>query len=66
MPFCFHPVECVEYATSPTRQQEELARKMMEAGADLIVGGHPHVVQPLEQYRGRWVAYSLGNFVFDQ
>jgi poly-gamma-glutamate capsule biosynthesis protein CapA/YwtB (metallophosphatase superfamily) len=30
------------------------------------VGGHPHVVQPLEEYAGRWIAYSLGNFVFDQ
>jgi poly-gamma-glutamate synthesis protein (capsule biosynthesis protein) len=56
----------VEYAAAPTRQQEELARKMIDAGADLIVGSHPHVVQPLVQYRGRWVAYSLGNFVFDQ
>jgi poly-gamma-glutamate synthesis protein (capsule biosynthesis protein) len=56
----------VEYATAPTRQQEELARKMIDAGADLVVGSHPHVVQPLAQYRGRWVAYSLGNFVFDQ
>jgi poly-gamma-glutamate synthesis protein (capsule biosynthesis protein) len=56
----------VEYAPAPTRQQKELARKMIDAGADLIVGSHPHVVQPLEQYHGRWVAYSLGNFVFDQ
>ncbi|MBI1983891.1 MAG: CapA family protein [Acidobacteria bacterium] len=39
---------------------------MIDAGADLIVGGHPHVVQPLEEYQGRWIAYSLGNFVFDQ
>jgi poly-gamma-glutamate capsule biosynthesis protein CapA/YwtB (metallophosphatase superfamily) len=39
---------------------------MMDAGADLIVGSHPHVVQPLKQYGGRWVAYSLGNFIFDQ
>jgi len=56
----------VEYATAPTCQQQELARKIIDAGADLIVGSHPHVVQPLEQYRGRWVAYSLGNFIFDQ
>jgi len=56
----------VEYATAPTRRQEELARKMIDAGADLIVGSHPHVVQPLVQYHGRWVAYSLGNFIFDQ
>jgi poly-gamma-glutamate synthesis protein (capsule biosynthesis protein) len=39
---------------------------MIDAGADLILGSHPHVVQPHEQYRGRWVAYSLGNFIFDQ
>jgi poly-gamma-glutamate synthesis protein (capsule biosynthesis protein) len=56
----------VEYATAPTRQQQELARRMVDAGADLIVASHPHVVQPLEQYRGRWIAYSLGNFIFDQ
>ncbi len=56
----------VEYASRPARTQQNLARQMIEAGADLIVGGHPHVVQPLEQYRGRWIAYSLGNFIFDQ
>ena len=56
----------VEYAAVPTRQQQELARRMVDTGADLIVGSHPHVVQPLEQYRGHWIAYSLGNFVFDQ
>ena len=55
-----------EYAPQPQRNQVEIAHQMIDAGADLIVGGHPHVVQPLEQYRGRWVAYSLGNFVFDQ
>ncbi|MFB3921805.1 MAG: CapA family protein [Terriglobia bacterium] len=56
----------VEYATQPQREQVDLARQMIDAGADLIVGGHPHVVQPLEQYNGRWIAYSLGNFIFDQ
>jgi len=56
----------VEYAAAPNREQEELAQAMIDAGADLIVGSHPHVVQPLAQYQGRWVAYSLGNFVFDQ
>jgi len=56
----------VEYAVQPQREQVELARQMIDAGADLVVGGHPHVVQPLEQYNGRWIAYSLGNFVFDQ
>ena len=56
----------IEYAVRPQRSQVELARRMIDAGADLIVGSHPHVVQPIEQYRDRWIAYSLGNFVFDQ
>lgn len=56
----------VEYAAGPTREQVKLARSMIDAGADLIVGSHPHVVQPLEEYHSRWIAYSLGNFIFDQ
>jgi poly-gamma-glutamate synthesis protein (capsule biosynthesis protein) len=56
----------VEYALQPTRDQVELAHRMIDAGADMIVGSHPHVVQPLENYRDHWIAYSLGNFVFDQ
>ncbi len=56
----------VEYASQPQRQQVELAHRIIDAGADLIVGSHPHVVQPLEEYQGRWIAYSLGNFIFDQ
>lgn len=56
----------IEYAPRPQPGQVELAHQMIDAGADLIVGGHPHVVQPLEQYYDRWIAYSLGNFVFDQ
>ncbi len=56
----------VEYMRRPQRSQVELAQQMIDAGADLIVGSHPHVVQPLEEYHGRWIAYSLGNFIFDQ
>jgi poly-gamma-glutamate capsule biosynthesis protein CapA/YwtB (metallophosphatase superfamily) len=56
----------IEYTRKPQRSQVELAHKMIDAGADLIVGGHPHVVQPLEEYHGRYIAYSLGNFIFDQ
>ena len=56
----------VEYALKPTRDQVELAHQMIDAGADMIVGSHPHVVQPLEKYHDHWIAYSLGNFVFDQ
>jgi len=56
----------VEYAFKPTRGQVELSHQMIDAGADMIVGSHPHVVQPLEKYHDHWIAYSLGNFVFDQ
>ena len=56
----------VEYATKPTRAQVDLAHKIIDAGADLIVGTHPHVIQQVEEYNGRWIAYSLGNFIFDQ
>jgi poly-gamma-glutamate capsule biosynthesis protein CapA/YwtB (metallophosphatase superfamily) len=56
----------VEYICRPERRQVEMAHQMIDAGADLVVGGHPHVVQPLEEYHGHWIAYSLGNFIFDQ
>ena len=56
----------VEYALKPTRDQVDLAHQMIDAGADMVVGSHPHVVQPTEKYRDHWIAYSLGNFVFDQ
>ena len=56
----------VEYAVKPSREQVDLAHQMIDAGADMIVGSHPHVVQPVEKYHDRWIAYSLGNFIFDQ
>jgi poly-gamma-glutamate synthesis protein (capsule biosynthesis protein) len=46
-------------------RQRQLARLMIEAGADAVVGGHPHVIQDVEQYQGKPIIYSLGNFVFD-
>ena len=46
-------------------RQRQLARRMIEAGADAVVGTHPHVVQDAEVYRGKPIVYSLGNFVFD-
>jgi poly-gamma-glutamate synthesis protein (capsule biosynthesis protein) len=56
----------VEYALKPTPEQVNLAHEMIDAGADMIVGSHPHVVEPVENYHDRWIAYSLGNFIFDQ
>lgn len=48
----------------PNDIQIDLARRYIDAGADLIVGSHPHVLQGFEQYKGKWIAYSLGNFIF--
>ena len=45
--------------------ERNLAHKVIDAGADLILGQHPHVVQGLEIYKNKLIAYSLGNFVFD-
>lgn len=44
--------------------QQGLAHAFIDAGADLVIGGHPHVMQGLEQYKGKWIAYSTGNFIF--
>ncbi len=53
-----------ERSTEPNRHQTELAHRYIDAGADLVVGSHPHVLQGFEQYKGKWIAYSLGNFIF--
>ncbi len=55
-----------EYETKHNRYQERLAHLAIDHGADLVVGHHPHVAQEVEAYRGGYIAYSLGNFVFDQ
>lgn len=54
----------VESATLPTASQQRAAHAMIDAGADLIIGHHPHVLQGIECYNGRYIAYSLGNFCF--
>jgi poly-gamma-glutamate synthesis protein (capsule biosynthesis protein) len=46
--------------------QRTLAHRLIDSGADLILGSHPHVVQGIESYHGRFIFYSLGNFIFDQ
>jgi poly-gamma-glutamate synthesis protein (capsule biosynthesis protein) len=54
-----------EHEALASERQRRLARLMIDAGADAVVGGHPHVTQDVEQYRGKPIIYSLGNFVFD-
>lgn len=55
-----------EYQESPTEREKEIGRALIDAGASLIVGHHPHIVQEIEKYNRGFIAYSLGNFVFDQ
>jgi poly-gamma-glutamate synthesis protein (capsule biosynthesis protein) len=47
-------------------RQRQLARLMIDAGADAVIGGHPHVTQDIEHYRGKPVIYSVGNFVMKE
>jgi len=56
----------VEYDAEPNDAQRAFARAAIDAGADLVIGHHPHVVQASELYEGKPIIYSLGNFVFDQ
>jgi hypothetical protein len=55
-----------EYELRTDPAQRDAAQAMLNAGADLVVGHHPHVVQGTQVSGGRFVAYSLGNFLFDQ
>ena len=55
-----------EYSTSATSRQTELAKAVIDAGADVIIGHHPHVLQSFDVYNDGIIFYSLGNFVFDQ
>lgn len=54
----------VERAPLPEEWQRTLAHRVVDAGADLIIGHHPHILQGIERYKGAVIAYSLGNFVF--
>ena len=53
-----------EKATEPDETQKSLAHTAIDCGADLVVGHHPHVLQAIEYYKGKYIAYSLGNFCF--
>lgn len=55
-----------EYVGVPDGRQRSLAYAAIDAGADLVLGAHPHWVQTVEWYEGKPIVYSLGNFVFDQ
>jgi poly-gamma-glutamate synthesis protein (capsule biosynthesis protein) len=54
-----------EYQFQPNDRQRSLARLMIDSGADIVIGGHPHVTEGAEYYKDKLIVYSLGNFVFD-
>jgi poly-gamma-glutamate capsule biosynthesis protein CapA/YwtB (metallophosphatase superfamily) len=56
----------IEYTKVATRQQQQVAHAAIDAGADMVLGSHPHWAQSIESYRGRLIVYSLANFIFDQ
>ena len=55
-----------EYEHQFNRYQKSIGHALIDSGADLIIGHHPHVVQGMEIYQGKPIFYSLGNFIFDQ
>ena len=54
-----------EYSMSPNTDQEKIAHELIDYGADIVDGAHPHVPQGVEMYKGKPICYSLGNFMFD-
>ncbi|MFA6427418.1 MAG: CapA family protein [Candidatus Magasanikbacteria bacterium] len=56
-----------EYVTAnPSKAQKQEGHSLIDAGADIVIGTHPHVIQPIEIYKDKLIFYSLGNFIFDQ
>lgn len=56
----------VEYEKQPSTLQKTWAHKFIDAGADAVIGAHPHIVQTTETYKDKPIVYSMGNFIFDQ
>lgn len=55
-----------EYKRNPDKPAVDFAKAAIDFGADIVIGGHPHWIQTFEVYRGKYIFYSLGNFIFDQ
>jgi poly-gamma-glutamate capsule biosynthesis protein CapA/YwtB (metallophosphatase superfamily) len=55
-----------EYTRSPNEYQKRIGRFLIDNGADIVVGNHPHWIQDYEIYNGKYIFYALGNFIFDQ
>ncbi|HAO64949.1 TPA: hypothetical protein DCQ44_03145, partial [Candidatus Taylorbacteria bacterium] len=55
-----------EYQLEANDLQRETGHAFIDAGADVVIGAHPHVIEPIEMYKNKVIFYSLGNFIFDQ
>ena len=66
LPTFVMPHQGVEYKFKANSYQENIYRKMIDLGADAVIGGHTHTVQNTEVYKDKLIVYSLGNFIFDQ
>ena len=55
-----------EYSNSPNENQIRISHELIDYGADVVIGSHPHVTQGIDMYNGKPIFYSLGNFIFDQ
>ncbi len=55
----------IEYMKRPTERQQEIAKLAIDNGADLILGHHPHVLQPVDTYKNKPIIYSMGGFIWD-
>jgi poly-gamma-glutamate capsule biosynthesis protein CapA/YwtB (metallophosphatase superfamily) len=56
----------IEYQATATAKQRALGHAAIDAGADMVIGNHPHWAEGMEVYQGKPIWYALGNFVFDQ
>ncbi|MGH7218445.1 MAG: CapA family protein [Candidatus Microsaccharimonas sp.] len=66
MPVIAMPHMGAEYVPEPDQIKTSTYRAMIDAGADIVLGDHPHWVQSTESYKGKLIVYSMGNFMFDQ
>lgn len=55
-----------EYQSLPDQRQRDLGKLAVDSGADLVIGNHPHWIQPIELYKNRLITYAHGNYIFDQ
>ena len=56
----------IEFKTNPSFRQINIAHEIINSGANIVIGHHPHVIQPTKEYKDGLIVYSLGNFIFDQ